>query len=186
MTTIVINLFGGSNSGKSTTAAGLFYQMKKRNIHVELVLEYIKASAYKGMAPGKWDQPYIGPRQMKSESLLYGEVDYIITESPFLLADYYEKLINKTSITKASMVEFTKYAQKNNINYINLWLDTVPNIDTRGRFQTEKEIRAMSAPMKEWFKDICAECGMDWQEVSTIDPDDRINFIIENVLKLKP
>lgn len=33
---------GGPGSGKSTTAAGVFYNIKKKFIHAELVTEYAK------------------------------------------------------------------------------------------------------------------------------------------------
>ena len=44
--TKVINLFGGPGAGKSTTAAGLFYEMKVRDIKCELVTEYAKDMTY--------------------------------------------------------------------------------------------------------------------------------------------
>lgn len=182
--TIVINLFGAANSGKSTTAAGLYYQLKKKHQHVELVREYVKNWVWEGRSPGEWDQPYIGPKQMKYESLLYSKVDYIITDSPYLLSDWYESLYNGTHITKASMVEFAKHAQSKGIKYLNLWMDTVPHIDIRGRYQTKEEIIAMSVPMKAWAQRICAECGMDLFEVDSLDGDKRIKQILEQFLKL--
>jgi len=42
MKTKVINLFAGPGAGKSTTAAGLFAEMKRANVDVELVTEYVK------------------------------------------------------------------------------------------------------------------------------------------------
>ena len=38
--TIVINLFGSSGSGKSTTAMGLAYKLKTLGFKVELVSEF--------------------------------------------------------------------------------------------------------------------------------------------------
>lgn len=40
--TSVINLIGGPGSGKSTTAAGLFFRMKSMGVRCELVTEYAK------------------------------------------------------------------------------------------------------------------------------------------------
>ena len=42
----VINLVGGPGSGKSTTAAGLFFLMKIRGLRCELVTEYAKELSY--------------------------------------------------------------------------------------------------------------------------------------------
>ena len=42
----VINLVGGPGCGKSTTAAGLFYELKRRDYSVELVTEYAKSRVW--------------------------------------------------------------------------------------------------------------------------------------------
>ena len=41
--TKVISFFGSPGTGKSTTSAGLFYEMKNRDISCELVNEYAKS-----------------------------------------------------------------------------------------------------------------------------------------------
>jgi hypothetical protein len=160
--TKVINLFGAANSGKSTTAAGLYYSMKLKHLHCELVREYVKNWCYEDRAPSKWDQPYIGNKQMKYESLLYRN--------------------NGTHIAKASMLYFTEYARSQGVEYCNFWFDTVPHIDTRGRYQTEDEIKAMSAPMKEWCKQICKEADMDLIEINTHLAEERIEKILSSIL----
>ncbi|TYO65512.1 hypothetical protein FXV83_16395 [Bradyrhizobium hipponense] len=43
---LVINLIGGPGSGKSTTAAGLFFLMKLAGLKAELVVEYAKELSY--------------------------------------------------------------------------------------------------------------------------------------------
>ena len=40
--TKIINLFGGPGIGKSTQAAGLYYEMKKLNMNVEMPYEFPK------------------------------------------------------------------------------------------------------------------------------------------------
>ena len=40
--TLIINLIGGPGSGKSTTAAGLFYKLKQMGIDCEMALEFAK------------------------------------------------------------------------------------------------------------------------------------------------
>lgn len=39
---LIINLIGGPGSGKSTTAAGLFYKLKKLGYNCEMSLEFAK------------------------------------------------------------------------------------------------------------------------------------------------
>jgi tRNA uridine 5-carbamoylmethylation protein Kti12 len=179
--TIVINLFGSSNSGKSTTAAGLYFQLKKKHTHCEMVREYVKNWAWEGRAPGKWDQPYIASKQMKYESLLYNKVDFIVTDSPFLLSHWYESLYHDTNIVKPLLTEFTKSATNNGIKYLNIWLDVVPHIDVRGRYQSEEEIKSMSEPMKKWAKQICNDCGMDLIELDSLEADERIDQILKMI-----
>ena len=40
--TIVVNLFGSPSAGKSTTATGLFHQLKLKGINCEYVSEFAK------------------------------------------------------------------------------------------------------------------------------------------------
>lgn len=180
--TTIINLFGGANSGKSTTAAGIYYEMKKRNMHCELVREYIKNWCYEGRTPGKWDQQYVGQKQTKYESLLYGKVDFIVTDSPFFLSDYYENLHHGTHVSKPSMLAHLENCRENGIHHVNLWLDTVPHIETRGRFQTPKEIREMPIKMKPWFEQIMAESNSNWEDVPVMGPDDRVKHILNRII----
>jgi hypothetical protein len=42
MKTKVINLYGGPGVGKSTTAVGLFYLMRRASIKCEYTSEYVK------------------------------------------------------------------------------------------------------------------------------------------------
>lgn len=39
---LVINLFGGPSTGKSTTAAEIFVYLKKKKINCEYITEYAK------------------------------------------------------------------------------------------------------------------------------------------------
>lgn len=39
---LIIDLIGGPGSGKSTTAAGLFYKLKKLGYNCEMSLEFAK------------------------------------------------------------------------------------------------------------------------------------------------
>ena len=88
----VINLFGGPGSGKSTTAAGLFYFMKLRHISVELVTEYAKDLVWSNRLEDMLDQQeYIFAKQNHRIHRLRGKVDYAIVDSPLLLSYAYPK-----------------------------------------------------------------------------------------------
>jgi len=70
--TTVINILGGSGCGKTTTAAGLFYEMKKQRISCELVQEFVKIWAYEGRDIFQRDQALILEKHMQ-ENLYFME-----------------------------------------------------------------------------------------------------------------
>jgi hypothetical protein len=88
----VINLFGGPGSGKSTTAAGIFYRMKQQHASIELVTEYAKDMVYDGQGEllrGGKHQSYIFARQHYRIQRLVGHVDWAVTDGPMLLTLVY-------------------------------------------------------------------------------------------------
>lgn len=86
----VINVFGGPGAGKSTTAAGLFFEMKKRQIEVELVTEYAKDMTWEKRHNVLTDQLYILAKQNRRLVRLRGQVEWVITDSPLLLGLIYQ------------------------------------------------------------------------------------------------
>jgi hypothetical protein len=92
----VINLFGGPGSGKSTTAAGLFYRMKLAGHKVELVTEYAKDLVYAGQLGTMLEQQeYIFAEQNWRLQRLLPHVDWAIIDSPILLSVVYPELNQK-------------------------------------------------------------------------------------------
>lgn len=85
----VINMFGGPCTGKSTLAAGLFHYMKCQGCDVELVTEYAKDMVYEQRTNIMEDQVYIHAKQYRRISRLRDKVEYVITDSPILLAAAY-------------------------------------------------------------------------------------------------
>lgn len=89
----VINLWGGPGIGKSTTAAGLFYAMKKQQLNVELVTEYAKDAVWERRHNLFDDQIYIFAKQQRRIARLKGHgIDWVITDSPIPLGLIYTKL----------------------------------------------------------------------------------------------
>lgn len=149
--TKVINLFGGSGLGKSTTAAGLFHAMKNLGISCELVQEFVKEWAWDGTKIGPYDQLYILGQQSKRESRLYGKVDYIITDSPLLLSPIYEKYYNDYSIVENACHAFLNIAKNNGIQHIDVLLTRNKPFDTRGRYETEDQAKNVDTVVKEYL-----------------------------------
>lgn len=88
----VINLFAGPGSGKSTTAAGLFYHMKCAGVEVELVQEYAKDMVWEGRHNILEDQIYIFAKQQRRIARLKNHgLQWVITDSPIPLGLCYTK-----------------------------------------------------------------------------------------------
>lgn len=137
--TKVINLFGGPGSGKSTTAAGLFYQMKIRSIKCELVTEYAKDMTYEKRSNILEDQLYILAKQNRKLSRLQEVVDYIITDSPLVLGLIYT--LPKYYSTFEPLVHqvFKSY------NNENFFINRSGEYQEYGRNQTEFEAKELDS-----------------------------------------
>lgn len=88
--TIVVNLLGGPCTGKSTVAAELFAELKKKGNNVELITEYAKDLVYENRDTTFKDQLYILAKQ-HHKMLMYSlnNVDFLITDSPIFLSYIY-------------------------------------------------------------------------------------------------
>lgn len=139
--TIVINLFGGPGCGKSQAASELFSLMKKQHKQVEYVQEYCKSWAWQGKEIGDLDQLYFLGKQSHYEARLYGKVDYIITDSPVLLAGIYQdfKSNGKYKYTGEAAKAFMHHAQEKGVLYRNFVLERAFPFDPKGRWEDEDE-----------------------------------------------
>ncbi len=85
----VISLFAGPGAGKSTTAAAVFNLMKRERFNVELVTEVAKDMTYDKAFKHLSNQTLILAKQEHRLRRLRGEVEYVITDSPFPLGLVY-------------------------------------------------------------------------------------------------
>lgn len=131
---IVINLFGGPGAGKSTTAAGLFYLMKLKNIKCELVTEYAKELVYEDR--NLEDGILIFAQQQRRMKRLVGKVDYIITDSPLVMSEVYQLALPE------SFHRLVRYTF-NTFSNINVKITRVKPYQSYGRTQTEERARAL-------------------------------------------
>jgi len=86
----IINLFGGPGCGKSTTAAGLFYELKSKGLQIEYVTEYAKDLTWENRQNVLEDQLYVFAKQQRRLARLVDhKIDWVITDSPLLLSLVY-------------------------------------------------------------------------------------------------
>lgn len=90
-TTLVVNLYGGPGTGKSTTAAGIFYYLKSMDFTAELVSEFAKDLVWEQRHRTLEDQVYVFGKQQHRLTRLLGEVDVVITDSPIMLTPVYSR-----------------------------------------------------------------------------------------------
>lgn len=88
----VINIWGGPCTGKSTTASGLFFEMKKLGLEVELVQEYAKDMVWEQRHNVLGDQIYVFAKQQRRIARLVAHnISWVITDSPIALGLVYVK-----------------------------------------------------------------------------------------------
>lgn len=130
MSSVVINLFAPPGSGKSTTASGLFYELKNRGINAELTGEYAKDLTWSKRQHTLQDQIYVFGKQHHRVWRLQDDCDVVICDSPILLGLAYASnypLCFQETVNWA----FTQY------DNINFFINRVKPYNPKGRNQTE-------------------------------------------------
>lgn len=131
---IVINLFAGPGSGKSTTCAGIFAKLKLAGINCEMALEYAKDKVWENSHEVLDDQIYVFGKQLHRIFRLKDKVEVVITDSPLLLSILYDKTENPY-LRDLVLDQFGKF---DNRNYF-IHRDT--DYNPKGRLQTESEAK---------------------------------------------
>lgn len=114
---ICVNLFGGAGIGKSTLAAEIFSELKKRGYNTELVGEYAKDVVYQESTHLLDNQLWIFANQaFRLRNLAEYGVQIAVCDSPLLLSIAYQRVRNETkSFSSLVREEFEKYQ---NFNYL--------------------------------------------------------------------
>ena len=81
--TLIVNLYGGPGSGKSTGAAYIFSKLKMAGVDAEYVTEYAKDKVWEGNKEVFNCQFYITGKQVFRIHRCFGKVDVIVTATSF-------------------------------------------------------------------------------------------------------
>lgn len=177
MKTKVINLYGSPGVGKSTLACDLFAKMKQQKYSVELVREVAKNWAWEGKQPTVFDQFYFLGKQSHIESSLFGKVEYIITDSPVLLASFYMEYYFGIEKFTQSALDFYEIAKNWEIEYKNFFLDKHGKVySMQGRFQLEDESAKIETLQKEFLKRL----NISYEDVN-VKESERANYILRKI-----
>lgn len=145
----VINFLGGPGAGKSMTAAGLFYEMKRKHLKVELAHEWIKGEGVWEDRPALFgDQDYIFAHQHRIQRRLIGhDIEYLISDSPILLSMFYLPSDFPESFKPFVRDVFDSY------NNLNIFIDRNPELPytQEGRNESLEEAIQVDQNIRAYF-----------------------------------
>lgn len=132
--TLVVNLFAGPGSGKSTTMAGTFHRLKLRGVNAEFAHEFAKDLTWEERKTALSVQPYVFGKQLMKIVRVHGSVDVVITDSPLLLSRIYARKM------PPSWYDFVLW-QHRQFRNLNVFIDRVKDYEQAGRSQTFDEAK---------------------------------------------
>lgn len=143
--TKIINLFGAPSAGKSTAAAGIFAELKRRGESAELVTEVAKELVWNGQTEDLADQFYVTALQNNRLRRLQGKVDYVVTDSPVILGSVYAQY------NYCNVPDFHAFLAHVHGGYDNLdvYLPVAEHLEADGRAHGYSEIPALDAQIKQ-------------------------------------
>lgn len=142
-----INFFGGPGSGKSTTTARVFAELKERMFSVEIVLEYVKAWAHAKRAVNPLDQVYLFGKQHQYEyRFIAAGVKNIVTDSPCWLSVFYAKHFGLNGLVEPLSALCRVYDEAHPCTNIFLHRGEKPYVQ-EGRYQTYNEAQELDVDM---------------------------------------
>ena len=155
--TTIINLYGGPGSGKSTSAAYLYYLLKAGGENVELVREYVKDWAWEKRTISTYDQIYFLGKQVRRESMLYGKVKWIVTDSPVMMNLYYAQKYCPRDLAegvRSATLSFYRQAADDHHKHLHIMLTRNKPYVSEGRYQLEAEAKEIDTGVKRLLEDL--------------------------------
>jgi hypothetical protein len=166
---IVVNLFAGPGSGKSTTCAGVFARLKLAGVNCEMALEYAKDKVWEESNKVLDDQIYVFGKQLHRIFRLKDKVDVVITDSPILLSIIYDKTGNKY-FSDLVLNQF------NNFDNRNYFIERTTVYNPKGRLQTEDEAKEIDKVLLDLLKD----CNIEYDSVGKSE---AVDYIFNKIMK---
>jgi hypothetical protein len=164
-----INIWGAPGSGKSTMRSRLFYELKKLQLKAEEVVEYAKELTYGEDYIKLSDQILMFGRQRHPHFVLDKKVDYVITDSPFLMGFLYlDKNIDYYDELKALMLKVN-----DSYDSLNIFINRNHKYQEFGRSQSEAESDEKAVEIKNFLCDN----GIDFVELKS--GEETINAVLD-------
>jgi hypothetical protein len=174
--TLYINLFAGPGSGKSTTAAGIFYTLKSKGYNAELIQEYAKDKVWGEDFKTLEFQPYILGKQLYRQFRLEGQVEVAVTDSPVLFSYIYKGFGWVDGMDDVLLRQFNLF---DNLNvFLRRNKDAHP-YNPNGRTQTEQEAENLDFKIKEMLQ----KFKVGYHEITVTDDGKHIVDIFDLIQK---
>jgi len=144
--TLIVSLYAGPGTGKSTTMAGVFSELKMLDINCEMAPEFAKEKVWEKSFDILNNQIYIFGKQYHTLERLRDKVDVIITDSPLLLSLIYDN---------TNLPEFKNLvlAINTRLNMMNFFLRRKKKYNPSGRMQNEEEAKIIDERIKKLLND---------------------------------
>lgn len=162
--TIVINMIGGPNTGKSTSAAQLFSELKKTGISAEYLQEPIKQHIYEDHHGILTHQIALFGEQLYKLDSLIGKVDCVIQDGSLLLNALYDQTNNQ--LFKSLVIQ--EYHRFRNLDFFLNRGDI--EFQTYGRIHTYEE----SVELDKKIKDLYSFANATYIDVNSVTAVDEI------------
>ena len=178
-------VMGPPASGKSTLATEVHTELKKKGLNSifvsEAATDYI---AEYGVPDSPQDQMIIFYKQLNREKMFLESKDFIVCDSSSILNYFYFRSLYPNQLSNKDIASIN-HMQKEILKHINLvdYIFYVPSLDTETedgiRFHNSDEIRKL----ERWIKSYLEIENIRHTDLSKININDRVKFIIQNLTK---
>lgn len=177
----IICLWGGPGTGKSTTAAALFAELKKLGFNVELNREYIKDWVWEGRELIDGDQVYITAKQIRKERIYMRKgLDFIVTDSPASLTTFYGNIYDKYerefAACKAIVKQHHAFCKDHGYKVDHFFLERTKEYNPAGRYQDETTAKEYDGKIKSFMD----EYPINYKSV--VCDDNAVKTIVDDLL----
>jgi predicted ATPase len=180
----LIMVMGPPASGKSTLAAEVHTELKKRGINSAFVSEVATDFiAEYGIPNCPQDQMVIFYKQMNREKMFLESKDYIVCDSSSILNYFYFRSLYGNKLSNKDVASIN-HIQKEILKHINLvdHIFFVPAIDTKTedgiRFHQSDEIKKL----ERWIKSYLEMENINHTDLSDVSMKDRVDFILKEII----
>jgi len=143
---IVVNIYSGPGSGKSTVAADVFAKLKRMHVNTEMSREFAKDLVWQKSLNLLKDQLKILGEQHHRQWMLEGQCEVCITDSPMLLCCIYNTYYTNFSNFNALALEAHHRFQ--NLNY---FLGRPESFESAGRVEDEEKAKIIDNQIKSFL-----------------------------------